>query len=588
MKKIFPSIAKHKKKIIFLIIILGIAGYYGYQKWGKNTTTVRHITAQAERGVLIQSISGTGQVSASNQVSITPKVSGEIISVKAKIGDEVKSGAPLLSINAKDALKTVRDAEANLAAAKLSLQKIEQPTEELTILQAENSLLASKESKEATIINLTKTYDDSFNTIANAFLNLPNIMSGMEDLLYGKNYETYQENIDWYFDQSVYLQPLKSFQVEQYRDDADNSFKNARTNYDKVLAEYKTTNRSSSTETIENLLTKTYDITKQIADAIKSAKNYIDFVENIMIQSDRDTIPATLTQAQTSLTNYTGLTNTHLLNLLSITNSIASAKTSLISADRTITEKTASLENIKAGTDPLDVETAKLTVKQRENSLIDAREKLADYSVRAPFDGVLATFTAKKGDTLSSGATIGTLITKQKIATISLNEVDAAKVKVGQKATISFDAIENLEITGEVTELDALGTVTQGVVSYSVKIAFDIQDERVKPGMSVSVTIILSSKPDVLLISSSAIKTKNGTKYVEVLENGLPTQKTITTGDSNDTQTEILSGIGTEENVITQTITTGSSAKSGTSNFTKSSTGTSGRPPEAALFGAMH
>ena len=103
------------------------------------------------------------------------------------------------------------------------------------------------------------------------------------------------------------------------------------------------------------------------------------------------------------------------------------------------------------------------------------------------------------------------LITKQKIAEISLNEVDAAKVKVGQKVTLTFDAIDGLSITGEVSEIDALGTVSQGVVTYGVKIAFDTQDERVKSGMSVSAAIITDVKQNVLLVPNAAVKSNERT-----------------------------------------------------------------------------
>jgi HlyD family secretion protein len=101
----------------------------------------------------------------------------------------------------------------------------------------------------------------------------------------------------------------------------------------------------------------------------------------------------------------------------------------------------------------------------------------------APFDGILATFTAKVGE--SSGSSVGTLITEQKVAVISFNEVDAASIKIGQKAKLTLMAITGLTIPGTVVEIDSVGTVSSGVVTYDVKIAFDKDDERVKAGMSV-------------------------------------------------------------------------------------------------------
>ncbi|HAS95772.1 TPA: hypothetical protein DCS99_05135 [Candidatus Wolfebacteria bacterium] len=182
----------------------------------------------------------------------------------------------------------------------------------------------------------------------------------------------------------------------------------------------------------------------------------------------------------------------------------------------------------------------------------------------------MATLTVKRSDTLSSGTSIATLITKQKIAEISLNEVDVAKVKVGQKTTLNFDAVEELSISGSVAEIDTVGTVSQGVVTYTVKIGFDTQDDRIKPGMSVSASIIIDMKQDVLTVPNSAIKTQGELSYVEIfevpLENATGTQEVIasatpirrpvTIGIANDTTTEIVSGLKEGDQIITRTITT--------------------------------
>ncbi len=55
---------------------------------------------------------------------------------------------------------------------------------------------------------------------------------------------------------------------------------------------------------------------------------------------------------------------------------------------------------------PLDIQSQELSVKQRENALTDAKEKLADYFIRALFDGVVAKVSVKKGDSVSSGSAV--------------------------------------------------------------------------------------------------------------------------------------------------------------------------------------
>jgi HlyD family secretion protein len=113
-----------------------------------------------------------------------------------------------------------------------------------------------------------------------------------------------------------------------------------------------------------------------------------------------------------------------------------------------------------------------------------------------------------------------------------------------------------------------VGTVSQGVVTYTVKIGFDTQDDRVKTAMSVSAAIITDIKQDVLLVPNAAVKKSNNEQYVEILENNIPRYQAVEVGLSNDTMTEITSGLKEGDKVITQTITgnTTSTAKTSSQN----------------------
>ena len=173
---------------------------------------------------------------------------------------------------------------------------------------------------------------------------------------------------------------------------------------------------------------------------------------------------------------------------------------------------------------------------------------------------MLATLDIKKGDNVSSGASIGTFITKNQVAEITLNEVDATKVKVGQKATLTFDAVDGLTITGTVVQVDLVGTVSQGVVSYKVKIGFDTQDDRVKSGMSVSSSVITDTRQNVVIVPTSAVKSNSdGSSYVEIpgtTPTSVPSQQTVEVGLSDNTNSEIISGLKEGDQVVTKTVTT--------------------------------
>ncbi|MCX6782008.1 MAG: efflux RND transporter periplasmic adaptor subunit [Candidatus Magasanikbacteria bacterium] len=583
MKKFFGLIWKHKIYTLIILALVGVGGYFGYKKWFVPDAVTRYVTAKVERGVLVSSISGSGQVSASNQVDIQPKASGDVLSVSVKAGQEVKAGALLVQLNASAALKAVRDASSNLESTRLSLEKLTKSTDALTLLQYENSLAQAQESKTKAEDDLAKAYEDGFNNVANAFLDLPSMVSGLYDILYGYTFDYSIPNLEYYANNAMIFEDVE--RAENYRNSVSLSYSAAKNAYDINFDSYKAAGRFSSTSTIEDLIDETYETTKLIAEAIKNANNLVQYYTDVLTEN-KARVQSQASNHLSTLNGYTGTTNSQLITLLAQKRTIQTDKESIVNSERTIAEKTVSLADLKAGTDPLDIQAQQITLRQRQNSLSDARETLSNYSVRAPFDGVIAAVNVKKGDAASSGSAVCTIITKQRVATIALNEVDVAKVKAGQKAVVTFDAVEDLSITGEVVEVDAIGAVSQGVVSYNVKVAFDIQDERVKPGMSVSVSIILSSKPDVLLVSSSAIKTQNGSSYAEVMVSGTPQKMTITVGDSNDTMTEVVSGLSEGDEVVTQTVT-GAGTASAAAGSAGSQSANRGAPG-GMMFGEMH
>lgn len=545
------------------MILLGV-GYWGVQAWGNGSDGPRYVLAAAEKKTIIVSVSGTGQVSASSQVDIKPKVSGDILSVSVTEGQQVKAGSQILQIDSREAQKAVRDAVSNLDSAKLSLAKLKKPADTLSLTQAENALARAEDSKQDAEVNLKKAYDDGFNAVSNAFLDLPSVVSGVYDILYSSSpsLSSSQWNIDYYANNAAAYDSQSSV----YRDDANTRYQSARLKYDSNFSSYKGINRFSPSSTIESMINQTYETTKTIAEAVKSANNLIQFYDDKLTQNNR-THPVLVDTHLSSLNGFTQETNTHLVALLNAVNSIKSNRGAIEEANRSITENTQSLAKLKNGTDDLDLQTAELAVRQRENALADAREELNDYYVRAPFDGTVANVTVKRFDSAGSGSVVATLITKQQFAEISLNEVDAAKIKVGQKASLTFDAVEDLRIAGKVAEVDAIGTVSQGVVTYNVKIAFDTQDDRVKGGMTVNASITTEMKTNVLAVPSVAVKTQGSRSYVQILtgvdagdEGGqgvvsedLPIQQIIETGISNDTLVEIVSGLNEGDLVVVRT-----------------------------------
>lgn len=417
------------------------------------------------------------------------------------------------------------------------------PADESTQLQSENALKDAQQSKVKAQTDLTKGYDDGFNAVASAFLDLQPALTSTEDIL----------NRSYLGDNTVGNQYGAT--AKQFKTDAEKAYYVAKKTFNETFTKYKTVTRISKESDIESLIVDAHTAAQDVSDAVKELNTLLDYVE----RQSNGAAPSNLAADQTTLDNHTTKLNGHVADLLSAQTSIKNAEDDLVAADRSIAEKTASLADVNNGTDPLDIETAQLSVAQRQASLTTAREKLADYTIRAPFDGIIADVTVKRGDSLSSNGAVATIVTQKKIATVTLNEVDVTKVKTGQKTTLTFDAVDGLSITGEVYAVDLVGTVSQGVVSYDVDISFDTDDDRIKPGMSVSASVITDVHQDVLTVPASAVKTQGDTQYVEyfpaaptsqITSTTAPLRKTVTTGISDDTSVEIVSGLTEGESIV--------------------------------------
>lgn len=221
------------------------------------------------------------------------------------------------------------------------------------------------------------------------------------------------------------------------------------------------------------------------------------------------------------------------------------------------TERDREILQSKIGIAEGNLSVAELSYK---NALSDSAKR----QVTSPIDGTVNAINIKNGDDLSrlsSGNSsqapiiVGDLSTLK--AQVQVNEVDIPGVSLGQKVMMTFTAIDGLAVSGKVEKMDALGTITQGVVNYNVTIGLDTLDSRLRPGMSVSAKIITDVKQNVITVPNSALKVQGNKTYVEVLNNGasVPEQRTsIEIGVANNTDTEIKSGINVGDNVVTQTI----------------------------------
>ncbi len=577
-KIIFKQIFKHKFITVIILILVITGGYFGYQKFTGNDSAVRYAIAAVEKGTLIVSVSGSGQVSSLNEADIKAQVNGEILNLYISNGDEVREGKLVAKLDDADLKRAMVSAQLSLETAQSDLDQLLSPPDELDLFQAENALTKANDSKTKAEEGIENGLKDAFDGVTNIFFDLPTIITTARDVLYGYNIAKSEIMIsDYNWNETVYMNSFDStdrMDLEPFIGGAENDYKAARIKYDQNLKDYKDTDYYADSQTIENLLNETADTTKAISQAIKSEINLLDFVVDYFSSHDKR-IYSGITAYQTNLQSYYLKTNGYLQNLYSIQNSLKSDRQAVVDAELSVKEKELLLEKLKEAPDELDVRTKELAVQQRKDALASAQKDLEDSYIYAPFSGVITEVKVKNGDSISKEMTVANIITEQKIAEISLNEVDAANVKVGQKVTLTFDAFLEASVSGKVIEVDTVGQVSQGVVSYGVKIAFGTDIEQVKPGMSVTADIIIEAKQNVLVLSNSAIKSQGESYYVELVEapEGMkqqllanvsgtilptpPKLQIVEVGLTNDFSTEVVAGLQEGDIVVVSTINPG-------------------------------
>lgn len=148
---------------------------------------------------------------------------------------------------------------------------------------------------------------------------------------------------------------------------------------------------------------------------------------------------------------------------------------------------------------------------------------------------------------------------------VSVDELDINSVEIGQEAVVTFDAIEDEEFTGEVTEIGNTASVNGGVAKYTVSISVP-KEEDMKQGMNASATITIENRENVITIPVNALQEKGDKVFVYTKEDedgNLSGETEVTTGLSDGTTVEITKGLSEGDTVYYNKV---GSSDSGNSN----------------------
>lgn len=215
---------------------------------------------------------------------------------------------------------------------------------------------------------------------------------------------------------------------------------------------------------------------------------------------------------------------------------VAEADARVLLAEARLKDAQREFARLQNGPDQDDIQAAQARIAAIEATL-------DQVSLEAPINGSVTEVSVKPGDQVAPGTVAFRIDDLSRLLVdVLITEVDINRVRPGQPAMMTFDAIPDQEYSGKVIEVARVGIPTQGVVNFTVTIELSNQDGTVKPGMTAAVTIITDLVESVLVVPNRAVRLREGQRVVFVLRDGVPVMTEVELGLTSDVQSELVGG----------------------------------------------
>lgn len=214
-------------------------------------------------------------------------------------------------------------------------------------------------------------------------------------------------------------------------------------------------------------------------------------------------------------------------------------------------QSAANMKQAEAG-----VAQARAVLKQAQEGLKVAKAQRDQNNYTSSLEGTVLELNAEEGNFATPQFPLAVIADLSKFRVeAQLNEIDAGKVKLGQKVKVSSKVLGEAEVSGTVAEIapQAVSKVSvQGNTPPSVKVIIDLETvpQELKPGYTVSLKILTASKEGVLAIPQEALFQESGKNYVFRIVNQRLEKTEISLGIVNETLQEITSGLQAGDQVV--------------------------------------
>ena len=471
--------SRTKTKILngALLVAVAGAGFGGYSVLHASGTSssVTRTSATVTRGVVSQTVSASGNVAAISSVELNfdSGVSSNLVSeIAVKVGDKVKKGQVLAKVDDRVLQNNLVAAQASLVAAQANYNKTKAgltPEERVQVdssdTQAAIQLANAQTALDNALTTQTLNVTTSTESVRQATNNLANVQAQADrDLSTPQaNYNTAKANHDGpkaTRDAAAALVATLTADAQFCVDNAGAS--NAPDGQSCATVANDLAVAESSLTAAENALTP-------LQTALDTATNALD-AQKLKSKTSVDSATNSVINAQN---NQTSTATKDAQSVLSAQRSLESQQASY---DSTIAANATKRKSPTAA----DMAAQEVSLTNAKNSLFTAQKNATNATLLATADGTIGAMNGRVAyagsNTSGTGTTTGTGGSSNAFVTITdlsayevkvgFGEADAAKVKAGQTATISLDALSGARLTATVRSVDTVSTLVSNVVTY--------------------------------------------------------------------------------------------------------------------------
>lgn len=556
-------------RVALLLAGLVVAGAVAYGRFAPSAPKPELRTAAVQRTNITQSVSVSGAISPSAQVRLAFNVpgGGRIAEVFVKVGQEVAAGARVARLDDAEQARAVSGAEANVASAQaryaatlvgddIASLRLSAENAQRTLDRLRTNYAAAKTNLDAFLAKASAERTAASSAVTTAQATLATLQADLAAAIQYTDVRTAASTANT-LSSNLQLAQLHAALLDTALRELDAAAVALRAQiarYDGGTADVAAYNaaQQSFSATASRAQGAIDTVSAHVGNAVTNANSIITSLNTAATKGDstlntpRDRatqLVRELGTAQQLLASSKSALGATSGTLTTIGDAIAGA--AIANAESSLASAQQSLRS-KQNSRPSDIQSALASLQSAQTALEGARTALANTTLAAPAAGTIVQLSFQPGESVSANAVVAVLSTAGTLQLHgTIGEADVARLRVGQVATITIDAIgTEKRLTGKVAAVDPAATLQQGVPVYGIDIGLDVSDPAIRAGMTGTASVIIASKRDVLAVPNLAIRSPGGRRGVQVLKDGQPTEVAqVEFGISNEQFTEVVSGL---------------------------------------------